>query len=235
MHPEAISSCIPAASIRARRRGSLQGHAYRRTRGDYRNLQGEGRAPEQALHNLSAGDGRQRTAWIREGENNALRPDGEATAADVSGAVHTGGPIARLGQRLIGGVAKMIMDRFFACLKGKIEAPHCRAALRRRAHRAASARLVKTGYHGGSLCSREFRVDVRQSVPAEPRGGRELDLPIMASRRAPAPPPSAAWRAGSRRSARRGPICAAADLERRGDSTWRSVKRADGAWRRQQP
>jgi carbon monoxide dehydrogenase subunit G len=39
----------------------------------------------------------------------------------VSGAVHTGGPIARLGQRLIGGVAKMTMDRFFACLKAKIE------------------------------------------------------------------------------------------------------------------
>ncbi len=53
----------------------------------------------------------------------ALRPDGDATAVDVSGAVHTGGPIARLGQRLVGGVAKMIMDRFFACLKAKIEAP----------------------------------------------------------------------------------------------------------------
>ena len=49
----------------------------------------------------------------------ALRPDGEATAVDVSGAVHTGGPIARLGQRLIGGVAKMILDRFFACLQSE--------------------------------------------------------------------------------------------------------------------
>ena len=52
----------------------------------------------------------------------ALRPDGTSTAVDVSGAVHTGGPIARLGQRLIGGVAKMILDRFFACLRAKLEA-----------------------------------------------------------------------------------------------------------------
>ena len=31
-----------------------------------------------------------------------------------------GGPIARLGQRLIGGVSKMMLDRFFACLQGKL-------------------------------------------------------------------------------------------------------------------
>ena len=29
-------------------------------------------------------------------------------------------PIARLGQRLIGGVAKMMQDRFFACLQSKL-------------------------------------------------------------------------------------------------------------------
>ena len=39
---------------------------------------------------------------------------------DVSGTVQTGGPIARVGQRLIGGVSKMMLDRFFACLQGKV-------------------------------------------------------------------------------------------------------------------
>ena len=39
---------------------------------------------------------------------------------DVSGTVETGGPIARLGQRLIGNVSKMMQDRFFACLQGKL-------------------------------------------------------------------------------------------------------------------
>jgi carbon monoxide dehydrogenase subunit G len=34
--------------------------------------------------------------------------------------VQTGGPIARVGQRLISGVSKMMQDRFFACLQGKL-------------------------------------------------------------------------------------------------------------------
>jgi carbon monoxide dehydrogenase subunit G len=49
-----------------------------------------------------------------------LREDGGKTVVDVSGTVQTGGPIARVGQRLIGGVSKMMLDRFFACLQGKI-------------------------------------------------------------------------------------------------------------------
>src|SRR6185436_18846438 len=50
----------------------------------------------------------------------ALRAEGGATAVDVTGSVQTGGTIARLGQRLVGGVAKMMMDRFFACLQSKL-------------------------------------------------------------------------------------------------------------------
>lgn len=48
-----------------------------------------------------------------------LRAEGDKTVVDVSGTVQTGGPIARVGQRLIGGVSKMMLDRFFACLQGK--------------------------------------------------------------------------------------------------------------------
>ena len=50
----------------------------------------------------------------------ALRADGDKTIVEVSGTVHTGGPIARVGQRLIGGVSKMMLDRFFSCLQGKV-------------------------------------------------------------------------------------------------------------------
>ena len=49
-----------------------------------------------------------------------LRPDGDKTVVTVSGTVQTGGPIARVGQRLIGGVSKMMQDKFFACLQGKL-------------------------------------------------------------------------------------------------------------------
>jgi carbon monoxide dehydrogenase subunit G len=49
-----------------------------------------------------------------------LRAEGDKTVVDVSGTVLTGGPIARVGQRLIGGVSKMMLDKFFACLQGKV-------------------------------------------------------------------------------------------------------------------
>ena len=49
-----------------------------------------------------------------------LRPEGLKTIVDVIGTVETGGPIARLGQRLIGNVSRMMQDRFFACLQTKI-------------------------------------------------------------------------------------------------------------------
>ena len=42
------------------------------------------------------------------------------TIVDVTGTVQTGGTIARLGQRLIGSAAKMMQDRFFACMQGKL-------------------------------------------------------------------------------------------------------------------
>jgi carbon monoxide dehydrogenase subunit G len=49
-----------------------------------------------------------------------LRAEGDKTVVNVSGTVQTGGPIARVGQRLIGGVSKMMQDKFFACLQGKV-------------------------------------------------------------------------------------------------------------------
>lgn len=51
----------------------------------------------------------------------ALRAEGATTIVDVTGTVETGGAIARLGQRLIGSVMRMMQDRFFACLQSKIQ------------------------------------------------------------------------------------------------------------------
>jgi carbon monoxide dehydrogenase subunit G len=50
-----------------------------------------------------------------------LRADGGGTVVELTATVQTGGAIARLGQRLIGAAAKMMQDRFFACMKGKVE------------------------------------------------------------------------------------------------------------------
>ena len=48
---------------------------------------------------------------------------GACTRVAVTGRAQVGGTIARVGQRLLGGVSKMMMDRFFACLEAKAKAP----------------------------------------------------------------------------------------------------------------
>ena len=65
-------------------------------------------------------EGQGRPGFVKGTSVIALRADGETTIVDVTGAVHTGGPIARVGQRLIGGVAHMMLERFFACLQSKL-------------------------------------------------------------------------------------------------------------------
>ena len=65
-------------------------------------------------------EGQGKPGFAKGNSSIALRANGDKTIVDVSGTVHTGGPIARVGQRLIGGVSKMMLDRFFACLQGKV-------------------------------------------------------------------------------------------------------------------
>ena len=65
-------------------------------------------------------EGQGKPGFVKGNAAIALRPEGVTTVVDVSGKVETGGPIARLGQRLIGNVSKMMQDRFFACLQGKL-------------------------------------------------------------------------------------------------------------------
>ena len=65
-------------------------------------------------------EGQGRPGFVKGTSVIALRADGATTIVDVSGAVHAGGPIARVGQRLIGSVAHLMLERFFACLQSKV-------------------------------------------------------------------------------------------------------------------
>jgi carbon monoxide dehydrogenase subunit G len=51
-----------------------------------------------------------------------LTPDDTGTLLQYSGDVSAGGPIASLGQRMIGGAARMVIDQFFRCVAGKLAA-----------------------------------------------------------------------------------------------------------------
>jgi uncharacterized protein len=65
-------------------------------------------------------EGQGRPGFVKGTSAIALRAEGATTIVEVSASVQTGGPIARVGQRLIGAVAKMMLDRFFECLKSKL-------------------------------------------------------------------------------------------------------------------
>jgi carbon monoxide dehydrogenase subunit G len=65
-------------------------------------------------------EGQGKPGFVKGSSAISLRADGGNTIVDVKGDVQTGGPIARVGQRLIGSVSKMMLDRFFGCLKGKL-------------------------------------------------------------------------------------------------------------------
>jgi uncharacterized protein len=49
-----------------------------------------------------------------------LRETPSGADVDVSATVTVGGLVAQVGQRLLGVTAKMMMDRFFNCLKSKV-------------------------------------------------------------------------------------------------------------------
>ena len=65
-------------------------------------------------------EGRGKPGFVSGGAAIALRETGGRTEVTVDGAVQVGGTIARVGQRLLGSVSKMTMDRFFACMQKRL-------------------------------------------------------------------------------------------------------------------
>jgi uncharacterized protein len=62
-------------------------------------------------------EGTGRTGFVKGAARMTLSATGEnKTAVAVEATADVGGAVARVGQRLMEGVARMMMDRFFACL-----------------------------------------------------------------------------------------------------------------------
>ena len=123
MDPAVIASCIPGlrrASSPTAKTG-IGRRSASRSRPSPAHTTARSRLGQSAATRLPPDGRRTGKAGIREGNvvDCAARRRRD-TVVDVSGTVQTGGPIARLGQRLIGGVAKMMQDRFFACLQAKL-------------------------------------------------------------------------------------------------------------------
>ena len=69
-------------------------------------------------------DGRGKPGFVNGSAEVSLAEDGAGgtTTVAVTGKAQVGGTIARVGQRLLGSVSKMMMDRFFACLQERAKA-----------------------------------------------------------------------------------------------------------------
>ena len=65
-------------------------------------------------------DGRGKAGFAKGDVGFELAEDGDGTAVSVTSRAQIGGTVARVGQRLLGSVGKMVMDRFFACLRDKV-------------------------------------------------------------------------------------------------------------------
>jgi carbon monoxide dehydrogenase subunit G len=123
MDPSAISSCIPGCES-LEPEGPDRYHArltvaLAAITGTYEGTVIISDKVENTSYRLSV-EGQGRPGFAKGNVAVVLRPEGAGTVVDVTGTVQTGGPIARVGQRLISGVSKMMQDRFFACLQGKL-------------------------------------------------------------------------------------------------------------------
>jgi carbon monoxide dehydrogenase subunit G len=65
-------------------------------------------------------DGSGKAGFVKGEAMVELAGQGDSTLVTVTGQGQVGGLIARVGQRLLGTVSKMMMDRFFACLQAKL-------------------------------------------------------------------------------------------------------------------
>jgi carbon monoxide dehydrogenase subunit G len=124
MDPQVISSCIsgceefePAGEDRYKARLNV---ALAAITGSYEGTIVLSEKVEPTSYRLTA-DGQGRPGFVKGSAAISLRADGTSTVVDVKGTVQAGGPVARVGQRLISSVSKMMMDRFFGCLKGKLD------------------------------------------------------------------------------------------------------------------
>lgn len=124
MDPAHIASCIPGCSELApvgedRYRARLT-VALSAITGSYDGTVAISDKVRPVSYRLAV-EGQGRPGFVKGAATITLLAVEAGTIVEVTGDVHTGGAIARLGQRLISGVATMMQDRFFACLQGKLQ------------------------------------------------------------------------------------------------------------------
>jgi hypothetical protein len=90
--------------------------------GDFKGTVGiEDKVPNQSYTMVVEGSGR--PGFVKGRAHVTLVPAGDRTAVQIAAQADVGGMIARVGQRLLEGVARMTMDRFHGCLARRFSSP----------------------------------------------------------------------------------------------------------------
>jgi carbon monoxide dehydrogenase subunit G len=79
----------------------------------------EDKQPPHSYRLIVEGSGR--PGFVKGSSLVLLTPDGDRTVVNIAAKADVGGIIARVGQRLLEGVAKMTMDRFYGCLAKQLD------------------------------------------------------------------------------------------------------------------
>lgn len=65
-------------------------------------------------------EGRGGPGFVKGSARVSLEPEGEGTRVNVVADGQVGGTVAGVGQRMLGGVAKMLMNQFFECMRKQL-------------------------------------------------------------------------------------------------------------------
>ena len=122
MDTTAVGACLPGCRglrpVGTDRYEVELGVAVAAVSGDFKGTVAlEDKRPPDAYTLLVEGTGRQ--GFVKGHARVTLESNGQQTLAHITAHADVGGTIARVGQRLLAGVAKATMDRFYACLAAR--------------------------------------------------------------------------------------------------------------------
>jgi carbon monoxide dehydrogenase subunit G len=124
LDPAALKRCIPGceelvADGDDRWRATLQ-VGVAAVKGTYRGSVAVGARSEPSSYELTV-EGSGAPGFVRGTVRIVLEEDGGSTRVTVRGDGQVGGTVAGVGQRIVGGVARMLMDQFFGCVRSLVE------------------------------------------------------------------------------------------------------------------
>ena len=124
MDTNLIGSCLPGCrglqSIGGDRYEVELGVAVAAIAGNFKGTVAlEDKVPPQSYKLVVEGTGRQ--GFVKGHARMILEPDGDRTQVHIAAQADVGGMIARVGQRLLEGVARTTMDRFYACMAQHVQ------------------------------------------------------------------------------------------------------------------